>query len=427
MKRVLDVLLARREADDWAAAAAQHVLAGLWHLWPLAVFGLYGVAAEEPLAAIGPTSGMVVLSVVGRVAFSIGVRRGARRRGLSESRLYARAWWRTCLWTSASASMWALIFPSDFNASRAPGYELCALTIVLGLLAGPVVFGRQDARLPRLRWRPQCPECGYSIFRATTAGRCPECGAPYPSPLRHNRRWAIRRHPWDRRPRDFVVTAYLKSVVLNALCPCRAAWRLGSPDRFGRALRWAAAHVLLAALLAALLGSRGYHLDAIVTFVQDSCRGEPPSAAILGQSALHAAHSLAAWLCVLVAILATGLALAWIPPARLPHAPAALVKWTLYATSTLVPAVVIAWLIANGGLPPNAWSTRPGRWALGAAAADPTVVALLAAAWWSRGAAAGPQQAWRGMPAAGLFFVAYTLAWRGVTLLFPSGALGVLL
>ncbi|NUQ50240.1 MAG: hypothetical protein HUU27_10030, partial [Phycisphaerae bacterium] len=264
MMRVLDVVLARPAADDWAAAGAQYALAALWHFWPLAVFGLHGVAAEEPLAAIGPTLGMVALSVVGWIVFSIGVRRGARRRGLSESRLYARAWWRTCMWTSAVASMWALIFPSDFNASRAPGYELCALTIVFGLLTGPVVFGRRDARLSPLRWRPQCPECGYSVFRVT-AGRCPECGAPYPSLLRHNRRWAIHRHPWDRRPREFVVAAYLKSAVMNGLCPCRAAWRLGSPDRFGRALRWAAAHLLLAALLATLLGSRGWHLDAIVT------------------------------------------------------------------------------------------------------------------------------------------------------------------
>ena len=65
------------------------------------------------------------------------------------------------------------------------------------------------------RWRPVCPDCGYSL-RGATSDRCPECGVPYPTTARTYRRWAVRRLPWDRLHRGSLLIAYFKSPFSRA-------------------------------------------------------------------------------------------------------------------------------------------------------------------------------------------------------------------
>ncbi|MBL1218350.1 MAG: hypothetical protein D8M59_12745 [Planctomycetes bacterium] len=75
---------------------------------------------------------------------------------------------------------------------------------------------------------------------------CPECGRRLPFALTGTRRWARLRLPWDRSSRRGLIRPYLSSLWWITFRPRAAARGLAIPDHWGRAIRWAIAHLLLA-------------------------------------------------------------------------------------------------------------------------------------------------------------------------------------
>lgn len=193
----------------------------------------------------------------------------------------------------------------------------------------------------RPHWRPLCPECGYDIFRSTEP-RCAECGAAFPTPSRAYRRWAIPRLPWDCLRRAGLVRDYLVTLWRVVVCPCSAARRLVIPDRFGRASRWAAGHLLVA--LGLLMGVRFLNtliwLGLYVTGTadeRDSMNADRAGEPLLTLNEFG--WPLLANAIALAVIPAIGAGLAWLIPMRHPAARAAGIKWSLYAAA--VPLVVV--------------------------------------------------------------------------------------
>jgi hypothetical protein len=194
-------------------------------------------------------------------------------------------------------------------------------------------------KLPR--WRPECPECGYSL-RGLTEDRCPECGEPFPTTQRTFRRWAIRRLPWDRRHRTSLLRAYFTTVFLILFCPWKAARGLVIPDRWGRAVRWAVSHALAAAALDALATGPQQELGVIIA---DSWPDWPGPWLLwwADRRALWFAQGVAIWLLMLGSfpLLGALLYLGWggeHQAARWGN-----VKWCLYC-SIVAPLFVSAWI-----------------------------------------------------------------------------------
>jgi hypothetical protein len=274
-----------------------------------------------------------------------------------------------------------------------------------------------------------CPECGYSVFRITS-GRCPECGDAFPSPVRP-RRWAILRAPWEQRRRTSIPGAYVRTLLLIVFRPGRVGFRLGKPDRLGRALRWAAVHVALAALLGPALfwyqlptrvaGAAAGRVPASRAFLPPQA-DTVPAATI----ALWATQSFVAWFAVLAFLPVLGAALAGSALAAWPAAPAGVIKWGLYLTA-LPPMLLFTFGVLRGisyafGLSRPAWMPSP------APLLGPTGLALVYAIWWGLGAAWNPYLPRRGCIVAyglcGLFLLAWMLC---AYALFDSGELRTLL
>ncbi len=195
------------------------------------------------------------------------------------------------------------------------------------------------------RWRPVCPDCGYSL-RGSTSDRCPECGVPYPTTARTYRRWAIRRLPWDRLNRGILLIAYLKSLFLILITPCWAGRHLAQPDRWGRAIRWAVVHCVILAIAATMLCyDCTFSMWIWRRFVPDPLfhplfymQVPAPASRIL----VWSLQSLVAWFVFLASVPATGVALTLLWPRRHRAWKATAAKWSLYATAALVPALA-AW------------------------------------------------------------------------------------
>jgi hypothetical protein len=168
-------------------------------------------------------------------------------------------------------------------------------------------------------WRPVCPECGYSL-RRLKASRCPECGQDLPVSSRIFRRWAIRRLPWDRAVRGSAFWAYWGTLVRIVLMPWSAGRSLVLPDRWGRTLRWAAGHLLLAALAGALLGNQQYFCRWMAEQAWPSrVMYRPlvwPASEPAGRAAVWLTQSLAAWAVVLIAYPLLGSTISLLVPGR---------------------------------------------------------------------------------------------------------------
>jgi len=367
------VLLGRPAADTRLAALLQLLLILLWH-W-LVVLTWIGVDAwhrhqdhlapgtntrypaytlADALEESRYTAGIISPpQVAAEAAFGWIAFRLLNRRAGVRVRMFVRCWWRACLWWTLVAGLdgTLLLHSPWLRGGPAIGgvvFNPIAMIVVptLGLIFAPAFLARDELRpLRRRRWQPQCPECGYSVFRAAE-NRCPECGHEYLTPRRFCRRWAIQRLVWDRRQRESLLAAYVWSAAMILLCPCRAAWRLAIPDRFGRAARWGAAHVLLASLLGLVLGSYQYFPGYVLYRTLGIAYSLPYPYA--GESvpapwvALWAVQSWLVWLCVLALMPGIGALLAAAAPLLQPAARAGIVKWSLYATAAL-PVALVAW------------------------------------------------------------------------------------
>jgi len=206
-------------------------------------------------------------------------------------------------------------------------------------------------KLPR--WRPVCPECGYSL-RGLTSDRCPECGEPFPTTQRTFRRWALRRIPWDRRHRSSLVRAYFATVFLIVFCPWKAARGLVIPDRWGRAVRWAMGHTFIAGVLASFLGGRHVGAHWIGRLLDSQAKIWNPELLVVPveRSLTWAAQGIFAWWLVFLLPPLMGIALRYAVPVRHPAVRWSGVKWALYSTAVL-PAGVAIWsalvLVSNAG------------------------------------------------------------------------------
>lgn len=279
------------------------------------------------------------------------------------------------------------------------------------LVAAPavVVWARKRGLRKRWSWRPVCPECGYDIRRAAEP-RCPECGTPFPTAAQTYRRWAVRRLAWDRRVRGGVVLAYLRTMVVLVLRPCAAARQLALPDRYGRAIRFALGHVVLAALVVAVVQA----LPAIVTawLAWDLSVRQPGARMAPWMPSLYGAWNsgvtrAAAWLVALGVLPALGVLLAWALPGRHAAARLAGMKWSLYA---IAPVVLIVLLDAARDI--AFYMERPytpyfGHDSLGRVALAGAVMAY--SVYWGIGLAQHPYQR-SGFPVAMGFSLLYVVA-----------------
>jgi hypothetical protein len=339
--------------------------------------------------------------------------------------MFVRSWWRTCL--LAYVCIPAFVFV-------AAGISIDALEsgtgplIVACAIFGPAYFARRERRrLPR--WRPQCPECGYSLRRLVSP-RCPECGVAFPTDSRVFRRWATRRLIWERVHRGGFVFAYIKTVLMILVRPDAAARGLAIPDRFPRAVRWAGVHITLLALVGLALGSDGLFISWVYARIVESPWSEltPDWAPGGGRIAWWASQSLVAWIVGLAVFPLVGVLLAYAAPGRHPAARRAVAKWSLYASILLVPTFVLVnarqimyWLSSLATVAIGFSTGADRTWSL-------TPCALIYGFWWAAGVAANPYLRRRGPAVFAINFALYITSWIVITrFLYPPGALGDLL
>ncbi len=299
---------------------------------------------------------------------------------------FVRCLWRTLGWVSVVALLVQLSV-RGLPFHWASGLLAAALGVIA--LAGPAWLARDELGTRRpSRWRPVCPECGYSL-RAARGERCTECGQTFPTTQRVYRRWAMRRLPWDRAERGSWLFTYLNTVAMVLFCPCRAARGLAVSDRLPRALRFATVHVLLYAALGTLLGSKGEYRARMFLGFQPSL-GYPERAPIPVLLAWML-ESFVAWIVVLVVILAIAAALTWLVSGPNRAQCFGSVKWTCYSSVAMLPigvAFVLLYELYDGAagrwMPQDlartlsygsfqmsttgALATYAGLWALGSAA-----------------------------------------------------------
>lgn len=455
-----DAVLGRPTAGSWLAPILQLLLVLLWYRLILVLlmliyelvsgkwiertaFSTYDVFFCGPVAfpflndwaheLIAFRAVLFATAVQGAAAYMI--LRQVERRGSAPVSLLARNWWRTCLWGTALAVPGTFLAAAiDFGIGPSWHTVITALVFFMALLAGPAALARMD-RAPRRRsrWRPVCPECGYSLHRLREE-RCPECGAPFPTRTRVFRRWAVQRLLWDRVERGNLLFAYVKTVFTILLCPDRAARGVANPDRFARAARWAGVHASVLALLAVAVAADLYWPRELAAHLFGSPVGqlfwesEQPAA---GRLLLWASQSLVAWLLVVAALPLLGVFLCAVGVARHRAAQLSLAKWSLYATMVVVPAfaasyvVQLAWfwhLAMRQGAFPSLWQTPP-------LACQPLPLLVLAyGVWWALGVAVNPYMRTRGNRVFLRCTTVFLLAWLVLTrLLFNMGLLRELL
>jgi len=214
-----------------------------------------------------------------------------------------------------------------------------------------LISRRRRSAMRLSRWPPVCPECGYSL-RGLTQPRCPECGVDLPASVRTFRRWAIRRIPWDRLQRGSFIWSYLRTVAVLIVNPVRGARALIVPDRWGRCIRWATAHVGLAAVAAAILGNHRQYLSWARNRIRPPVYRSPQifNFADVSPEQILAwiGQSFCAWSIVLLLPVLIGCAISYGLPGRHPAAKLGGVKWSLFLTPIflLSLAASFAWVYA---------------------------------------------------------------------------------
>jgi hypothetical protein len=428
--RISAILLGRTAAAGWLGAAVQLALIVLsyplitvlgpeillWMIGPVSVDGRAVTAARLPVdwATLFDVSPFVfAVGLNGALAY-IPFRLVARRDRVPVQAFVAH-WWRLCLWALL------LVPPAEVIlrvVGRLPSVSLSGLpaaAFVLCTLAGPAWLARGGRK--KARWRPVCPECGYSV-RRLTAPRCPECGEGFPSTAPFCRRWAYHRLVWDRRERGSRAIAYLKTVVALTVCPCRAARGLSLPDRIPRAICWAAGHLLLLGLVAgaafAALRVAANLRIAWNWFGTTWPYGTPSEARI----ALWSAQTLVAWVIAGATWPLTGILIAIAMPGRHPAARWAGAKWSLYATAfpTLLIALILilrTGLTAYVSLVPGVRSQLSSKFLEVLALTPPPAIigTLLYGLWWARGIAAHPYLRRRGFGVFAVHTVLFAVVW----------------
>jgi len=220
----------------WIAHIAGTLSSRFWHSLTLSPTAIAWRPARTPgldtnvlldglaVAAVAAPVAMILEAVSAWIPFRFVARQ--RRPPLSR---FVRSWWRTCLWGYLVIPAGAAIFadaPHNVFFEALPALALCAYAVF-----GPALLARSERPyLRRSRWRPVCPECGYSL-RRLRGERCPECGVAFPTTSRVFRRWAVRRLIWERLQRGNALFAYIKTVLTIVFWPCRAARGVAVPDR----------------------------------------------------------------------------------------------------------------------------------------------------------------------------------------------------
>jgi hypothetical protein len=443
----VDVLLARRTANTRRAEYTYLLLILLWHLVVFTttivlVDWWLGFGAIPPIPQpfewnrvreqwLHPFFGAFLLvlvlveGLVGWLFFRV-----VNRRHRPNSRLFIRSWWRACGWGTITVPVLSFMIA---NASMQ--YDIGMNGILLGpifLMLGPAWLV-QDELKPhrRSRWRPECPECGYSL-RGLPEPRCPECGMGFPTKSSTFRHWAVRRLAWDRSPRGSPLAAYLKSLASVVFLPGRAARGVAVPDRWKRCGRWAAVHFLLAALAGMLLGSGRQYvrwLDHRIwppTFQPPHLFGltEPP----FDRVTLWAALSFLAWLLPLLLAVLIACLTSFCAPGRHRAAKLGGVKWSLYLTPLFL-LVLTAWHGFFFVFPPHAQGTMPRVLAYKLPAPEIPLWVLIVpyGVWWAIGMAANQYNRARNWTATAGYASAFFAVWLLTTrVLFAPGPLEAL-
>jgi hypothetical protein len=273
------------------------------------------------------------------------------------------------------------------------------------------------------RWRPVCPECGYQL-RGLLHPRCPECGVDFPTTNRTFRRWAIRRLPWDRLTRGSLLVAYLGTLLRILFVPWRAGQAVAVPDRWGRAIRWGAAHVLLCALAATMLGHWEYYphwlanqFDPWPRHPTDFSSWDTPGHRVW----IWAMQSTVAWMIVLASFPLVGVIVSLGMPRRHRAAKLTGAKWGLYASPVLL-VTLAGWYGYYFIYPQTGYYAPPH---------PPPPIELLAfvyGTWWATGLVINQYDKYRWLMPVLPLTLCYACLWWGLTeLLFPGGPLEALL
>jgi hypothetical protein len=351
-----------------------------------------------------------------------------RKHPEGELRVFVRCWWRAALWATLLLPVGACgvavlkSWDARYWIFQAPDWVFIILVngwLWAYFLGAPSFLGIRELRFRRrqrlARWRPVCPECAYSL-RRLHADRCPECGTPFPTTSRTFRRWAVQRLIWDRASRGSLLFAYLRSAFAIAFCPCRAGARLGIPDRYGRAVRWAVAHLLLAALLCTAIGDEPWRVSRVLQHLSGAPSYQAPEIAqqqspSTGRVTVWTLQSLTAWLIALGLLPLLGMTLGAAVPGRHPVAKRGIVKWSLYASFIILPVLVTWYAVGVAAMP---WGQQSTLFVFvsGYLRQPPLMLpAGLYALWWARGVCVNPYQRKRGFNVLLVNWFVFMAAW----------------
>lgn len=278
------------------------------------------------------------------------------------------------------------------------------------------------------RWKPVCPECGYSL-RGLAEPRCPECGVDFPPARTTFRRWAVRRVAWDRVKRGSALDAYLRTLAVILFLPWRAGRGLVVPDHWHRCVRWAVVHIAVAVFTCALLANGEHTLYWLVEQVSPSSFDPPhmdgPGDASAARVLAWFSQSLIAW--AIAILFSVGLAslLSISLPGRHRAAKLGGVKWSLYLSSLFI-VMLAAWYGYYVLNPPQAQATFPVTFTYTLPTPGPPAMLLAGAygAWWAAGVAANPYNRVRTLRAFFGFALLYAGSWAIMAwVLFPAGVL----
>lgn len=361
--------------------------------------------------------------------------RAVARRERKPLRFFVRCWCQSCQWGLLAIPSAAVAFVTVARAMQVdvlvPAFYVFAS---LYLLAGPALLARGILRAQRIaRWRPVCPECGYSL-RHAVGTTCSECGSPFLAQTRSYRRWAVGRLAWDRLRRDGLLIAYIHTMLAILFRPRRAGRSVTAPDRWPRAIRWATFHFVAFALVATLFGSRFYFLEQVARILGwmplrqvPFERPDPPHTLVFG----WAAQSFLAHLFGLALLLVTAWLVAMAMPACSKVARRSIFKWSLYAIVAICPATLL-WYLCQLHLPGSVGMPQAGVvgqilsvWRpRGTTTPLASLLAVAYGLWWAAGVSANPYLRRRDWRTLVLYLAAFIGLWLLLTnFLFDLGPL----